>query len=186
MIDDYGPLTAPSRGHGQRNMVIMQQGSTGTRQGMLLDLDPSKLNVSESVRIQAEVQRILYALATPEYMEAWLQLPDVERVECHSERRSFNKIRIDLLSPGRRKQSIYLSCLLSKPNKITYLWERDHEGSRERSMVEIHLLGGPTSCILQLKHSGLINQDERERHSTMWRRSLCNLCKLVEGIKTAP
>src|SRR5580658_9487903 len=79
---------------------------------------PSSLNISASVPIGAEVQRILYALATPEYMEAWLQLPEVDRVECHSERRSFDRFRIDLLSAGKRQQSILGSCLLSKPNKI--------------------------------------------------------------------
>jgi|HubBroStandDraft_1064217.scaffolds.fasta_scaffold292891_1 uncharacterized protein YndB with AHSA1/START domain len=142
---------------------------------------PSSLNISASVPIGAEVQRILYALATPEYMEAWLQLPEVDRVECHSERRSFDRFRIDLLSAGKRQQSILGSCLLSKPNKITYLWEKDHGGSRVRSTVEIYLLGGPTGCILKLKHSGFVSQDDREWHSAMWHRSLGKLCSLVEG-----
>jgi uncharacterized protein YndB with AHSA1/START domain len=147
--------------------------------------DRMSLDVSDSIHIQAEVQRVLYALATPEYMEAWLELPEVERVECHSEQRSFNRFRIDLLASGKQRQSIYGSCLLSKPNRITYLWERDNGGSRARSMVEIHLLGGPTRCVLKLKHSGLVRQDERDWHSTMWRRSLVKLCRLVEGIRVA-
>jgi uncharacterized protein YndB with AHSA1/START domain len=147
---------------------------------------PISLNFMASVPIEAEVQRILYALATPEYMEAWLQLPEVDRVECHSERRSFDRFRIDLLSAGKRQQSIYGSCLLSKPNRITYLWEKDHGGSRVKSTVEIHLLGGPSGCTLKLRHSGIVSQDDREWHSAMWHRSLGKLCRLIEGTGVAP
>jgi hypothetical protein len=166
-------------------MIITKQGPSDTYQRVSAACDPKTLDVSDSVHIQADIQRVLYALATPEYMEAWLQLPEVDRVECYSERRSFDKFRIDLLSSGKRQQSIYGSCLLSKPNRITYVWERDLAGRLARSMVEIHLLGGPTRCILKLKHSRFSSQDEREWHYAVWRRSLDRLCKLVEGIKVA-
>jgi hypothetical protein len=144
------------------------------------------LNILASVKIEAEVRRVLYALATPEYMEAWLQLPEVDRVECHTERRSFDRFRIDLLSCGERRQSIYGSCQLAKPNKVTYLWERDYAGTRVRSMIQIRLLGGPTNCTLRLKHSGLSNPEEIEWYSAMWRGSLVKLCTLIEGIGTRP
>jgi len=147
---------------------------------------PVSLDISASVQIEAESRRVLYALATPEYMEAWLKMPEVDRVECHHESRSFDRFRIDLLCSGQRKQSIYGSCLLSKPNRITYLWERDHAGNRIRSMVEIRLLGGPNRCTLKLKHSGLTSEDDRERHSAMWHRSLTTLCSLIEGIGMMP
>jgi uncharacterized protein YndB with AHSA1/START domain len=140
------------------------------------------LDILATVRIEAEVRRVLYALATPEYMEAWLQLPEVERVECHPEQRSFDRFRIDLHCSGNRQQSIYGSCLLCKPNRVTYLWERDHSGSRFKSVVEIHLFGGPSQCTLRLKHSGLSSHEDREWHSTMWQQSLVRLCKLMEGI----
>jgi hypothetical protein len=52
-------------------------------QETLAHRDLMNLDVSDSVQIQAEAQRVLYALATPEYMEAWLQLPEVDRVEGH-------------------------------------------------------------------------------------------------------
>lgn len=166
-------------------MIITSQHSPDSAQDVLAASHLMTLGVSDSVHIQAEVQRVLYALATPEYMEAWLQLPEVDRVECHSERRSFDRFRIDLLSSGKPQQSIYGSCLLSKPNRITYLWERNHAGSHAKSVVEIQLLGGPTRCILKLKHSGFSSQDEQEWYSTMWRRSLLKLRSLVEGIGMA-
>ena len=143
---------------------------------------PITKNIFASVRIEAEVRRVLYALATPEYMEAWVQLPEVERIECHPEQRSFDRFRIDLLSAGQPQPSIYGSCLLCKPNRVTYLWERDNAGSRFRSVVEIHLLGAPNHCTLKLKHSGLSTESERSWHCAMWNQSLIKLCRLMEGI----
>jgi uncharacterized protein YndB with AHSA1/START domain len=144
--------------------------------------DPIPLEVSVSVQIEAEPSRVLYALAIPEYMEAWLQFPEVERIECQPELRSFDRFRIDLTSSGGRRRTILGSCLLTKPNRITYLWERDLADGRPRSMVEMRLLGGPIQCTLKLRHTGFRDQDEREWHSRMWPCSLRNLCKLMEGI----
>jgi Activator of Hsp90 ATPase homolog 1-like protein len=141
------------------------------------------LDIFASVQIEAEVRRILYALATPEYMEAWLQLPETERVECQSEQRSFDRFRIDLFVPEKGKQSIYGSCHLSKPNRVTYLWDRVHMGIQSRSVVEIHLLGRPNRCTIKLKHRGLTDHNDREWHSMMWHRSLAKLRTLMERIE---
>jgi hypothetical protein len=150
----------------------------------LTESESNPLEICASVAIHAEVQRILYALSTPEYMEAWLQLPGAERVECYSEQRSFDRFRIDLFSANTRIPSIYGSCLLSKPNRVTYLWEKNCVGFRPRSLVEISLSGGPHRCTLRLKHCGLPSEEDREWHSTMWQLSLNKLRILMERIES--
>jgi uncharacterized protein YndB with AHSA1/START domain len=135
-----------------------------------------------SVQIEAEPSRVLYALAIPEYMESWLQFPEMERIVCQPEHSSFDRFRIDLICSGGRQRTILGSCLLSKPNRITYLWERDVADGRAQSTVEMRLLGGPSRCTLKLRHTGFRSQDEREWHSRTWPCSLGNLCKLMEGI----
>jgi hypothetical protein len=70
--------------------------------GRLNESTAGSLKIFASVVIQAEVQRILYALSTTEYMGAWLQLLCAERIECHSEQRSFDRIRIDMFSLNGR------------------------------------------------------------------------------------
>lgn len=146
------------------------------------------LDFCASKQMEAEVRRVLHALVMPEYVEAWLQLPGTDRVECHADRRSFDRFRIDLFSSSSRTGSIFASCLLSKPNKITYLWERDHLGERNRrsgpanSVVEIRLWGHLSRCTLNLKHSGFNTGEERDWHSRMWLQSLENLRALMEGI----
>src|ERR1700722_10190214 len=99
------------------NMSIDEMTAKALGRGALDHSTVSSFEVFASVEIEAEVQRILYALSTPEYMEAWLQLPGAERVECHSERRSFDRFRIDLFSSNTKLPCIYGSCLLSKPNR---------------------------------------------------------------------
>jgi uncharacterized protein YndB with AHSA1/START domain len=155
-------------------------------EGIPANCAPTPLEVSASVKIEAEPSRVLYALAIPEYMEAWLQFPEAERVECRPELRSYDRFRIKLICTGGRQRTIHGSCLLSKPNRITYLWERDNADDRPTSMVEIRLWGGPSQCTLKLRHNGFCNQDEREWHSRMWSCSLKNLCRLMEGIGSAP
>src|SRR5580658_9283826 len=120
------------------------------------------IDILASVHIKAEPRRVLYALAMPEYMETWLTVPGVERIECYSERRSYDSFRIDLLSSGVRSRSIHGSCFLSKPNRVLYIWDRDHEAGQHTSIVDIHLSGGVSTSKLKLKHSGLSNWEERE------------------------
>jgi len=143
---------------------------------------PVALDIFASVQMNAEPCRVLYALAIPEYMEAWLQFPDMDRIECHSERRSYDRFRIDLFCAGARRHSIFGSCLLSKPNRITYLWEREHSGDRAGSVVEIRLWGDLNRCNLKLKHSGFRSPSESESHSRIWHRSLNKLSTLMERI----
>jgi hypothetical protein len=129
------------------------------------------------------VQRLLYALSTPEYIEAWLTFPTVERIECHSEQRSFDRFRIDPFSLGKKLPSIYGSCLLSKPNRVTYLWDTGSLRRDSHSVVEILVLGGPAKYNLKLRHSGLADEDQRERYSLMWQASLDRFRTLIQRVE---
>jgi uncharacterized protein YndB with AHSA1/START domain len=165
-------------------MLYVQHDSSGIAGTLPEEWRRASLDIFASVEIDAEVRRVMYALAIPEYMEAWLQLPEADRIECHSDRGSFDKFRIDFFSAGVWQGRINGSCLLSKPNRITYVWERAQAGSGGKSMVEIHLWGN-LNCTLKLKHSGLGNRTESEWHSTMWQRSLDKLCGLMAGVGIA-
>ena len=61
-------------------------------------LESPPFDILGGTRIEAETRRVLYALAMPEYLEAWLQFPDINRIECHPEERSYDRFRIDLFS----------------------------------------------------------------------------------------
>jgi uncharacterized protein YndB with AHSA1/START domain len=146
---------------------------------------PGDRDISASTQMEAEIPRVLHALAVPEYMEAWLQVPDAERIECRSDPRSFDRFRIDLFAERRRRGSIHGSCLLTKPNRITYLWE-DSSSESFHSLVEIRLWAYPAQCTLRLRHCGLKTREESERYSCMWRTSLKKLRALMEGTGAGP
>jgi hypothetical protein len=162
-------------------MIFAIRGSLGERETTQMKLDPASLEVFASVAIEAEWRSILYALTVPEYMEAWFQMPDVERVECRQEPSSQTCFRIDVFAAGTRQQSIYGSCIRSKPDEITYLWERTRAGRIAESIVKLRLKAGQRKCTLHLKHQGLTNQQERDWYSRMWRSSLDRLCGLMQG-----
>jgi hypothetical protein len=142
-------------------------------------LESHPFDILVGTRVEAEMRRVLYALAMPEYLEAWLQFPDIVRIECHPDKRSFDRFRIDLFSSSARKGRIHGSCLLSMPNRVTYLWERRDSARRFKSMVEIWLLDGDRHCTLRLRHRGLQSVRDREWHSLMWRLSLEKLCAIL-------
>lgn len=139
------------------------------------------VNFVTSVEAEADIRRVLYAVSIPEYIEAWLEVPGIDRIEFHPLNRSFDKFQIDLYSFERFQGAIYASCLLSKPNRVTFRWRTDSAGNGAESIVEIRLWKHPTMCIVNLIHSGLCGSEGREWHLGMWQRSLKRLRRLVEG-----
>lgn len=143
------------------------------------------IDIFASVQLEAEMPRILHALAVPEYMESWIQPPDADRIECHPDSRSFDRFRMDMFSARGRQKSIYGSCFLTKPNRITYIWETASNAD-SRSLVEIRLWRYMTRCTIKLKHSGLRSWAERDWHAQMWDASLNKLCTLMQGTGAGP
>jgi hypothetical protein len=142
-------------------------------------LESPPFDIFGGTRIEADTRRVLYALTMPEYLEAWLRFPDINRIECLPEQRSYDRFRIDLYSSTSREGCIHGSCLLSMPNRVTYLWERRDVAMRFKSIAEIWLLAGDRHCTLRLRHSGLESAEEREWHLSMWRLSLEKLCAIL-------
>jgi uncharacterized protein YndB with AHSA1/START domain len=138
-------------------------------------------SVFVALHMNADVSRVLHALAIPEYMEAWMQVPGADRVECNPDRRSFDRFRMDLFVSGAHCESIHGSCFLSKPNRITYIFERDRGSQTSRSLVEIRLWNHAGGCTLRLSEIGLASDDERQWHEKMWQRSFRKLRGLLEG-----
>jgi hypothetical protein len=142
------------------------------------------LDVHTSVLIEAEYRRILYALTMPEYMEAWLRIPGAEKIECIVEPRSTHNFRVCFSSTSRLPQTIYGSCFFSRPNTITYLWDRTRMGSIAKSIVRMQLRGSGKICVLQLSHSGACARNQHDSYRTMWSDSLNVLRSLMESTHT--
>ena len=137
-------------------------------------------DVRASVRIEAEWPRIFNALIVPEYLDVWLTMPGVERLECRAELKTLGGFRIDVFVGGAVQRAIHGAWIRSRPDEISYLWERNRAGSAAKSLVKLRLSGGPRRCSLNLRHHGLWDQKERDWYSMMWRESLDKLRGIME------
>jgi uncharacterized protein YndB with AHSA1/START domain len=137
-------------------------------------------DVRVSVAIQAEWQRIFHALAVPEYMDAWLTMSGIEGLECRPEQGHADSFRIDFLIAGASPKTIFGTCIRTRPDEISYLWEKALSESTARSLVKMRLRRGPRRCSLHLIHHGLWGQKECEWYSVMWQQSLDKLRALME------
>jgi uncharacterized protein YndB with AHSA1/START domain len=137
-------------------------------------------DVRVSVSIQAEWYRIFNALAVPEYMDAWLTMSGIERLECRPEQGHADSFRIDFLIAGVPPKTVFGTCIRTRPDEISYLWEKTLSDSTARSLVKMRLRRGPRRCSLHLIHHDLWDQKECEWYSVMWQRSLDKLRMLME------
>jgi len=137
-------------------------------------------DVRASVVIEAEWPRVLNAITVPEYLDVWITMPGVERLECSAEPKVLGSFRIDVFASGTLQTAIYGSCIRSKPDEVSYLWERNRAESIEKSLVKLRVRGGPRRCSLQVKHRGLWDQEERDWYSMMWQESLNKLRMVME------
>ena len=140
----------------------------------------NRQDVRASVVIEAEWPRVLNAITVPEYLDVWLTMPGVERLECCIEQRTLGGFRIDVFTAGALQRAIYWSCIRSKPDEVSYLWERNRAESIEKSLVKLRVRGGPRRCSLHLKHRGLWDQEECDWYSMMWQESLNKLRVVME------
>src|ERR1700678_424566 len=143
----------------------------GEHQNVPLKIDEANSDVRVFVAIRAERRRILNTLTAPEYMDVWLTMPGIERLECRPEQNSFGGFRIDASGAGTPPMTIYGSCIRTRPDEISYLWEKARNGNVEKSVVKMRLKSGPRRCSLHLVHAGLWTQQECQWYSIMWRGS---------------
>ena len=163
----------------------LQAGSSEHRK-ITLRVPQASSDVRASVAIQAEWRRILHALTVPEYMDLWLTMPGIEKMECRPEPQPLGGFRIDVHLPGVASRTIYGSCLRTRPNEISYLWERARLGVTAKSVVKMRLRSGPRKCSLHLQHCGLGGRQEHEWYSAMWRESLEKLRGVMERRLSRP
>jgi uncharacterized protein YndB with AHSA1/START domain len=159
---------------------MLQELQDGTREHQNATVVSNHPDVRASVVIEAEWPRVLNAITVPEYLDVWLTMPGVERLECCAEQRTLGGFRIDVFAAGALQRAIYGACIRSKPDEVSYLWERNRAESVEKSLVKLRVRGGTRRCSLYVKHRGLWDQEERDWYSMMWQESLNKLRVVME------
>jgi hypothetical protein len=133
-----------------------------------------------SRRIEAESSRVLYALSIPEYIEAWLLVPDAEELRLVFELLAPESFHIDLYRAEALQASIRGFCCVVSANQIQYDWKTTSSAGTVETRVDMQLLCAPRGCVLDLKHSGFRDAVQSAWHCEMWHQSLEKLCRLMK------
>lgn len=137
---------------------------------------PLKLHVSAEI---AAAQRCLfYALTLPEYLEAWLRMPDTTTIHatlsgCPDE------FRLDRYRFLEYVGSILVRFDATSEDAIRLVWRNFMDENMSPTSVRVTLRGGRRRCTLDLTHSGFRSEEERRWCNAMWTRSLADLSRLM-------
>jgi uncharacterized protein YndB with AHSA1/START domain len=143
-------------------------------------------HVAMSFKFNADSSRVFYALSIPEYIEAWLALPntsdtpDTEDLQFVFRQVAEETFRIDLYRGETLQASVDGSCWVVGANQVRYIWKTTSPAGATETLVDMKLLSSSGGCVLALKHSGFKDPAESARCSRMWHQSLERLGRLME------
>jgi uncharacterized protein YndB with AHSA1/START domain len=139
------------------------------------------LNISMSVDVDADARRLFQALTMPEYIEAWIKIPDNSNDSMTFAAPEANGYRLDHYAGGRKAVSINSSFLFCHQRKMRMSWRKTHEQFRADSVVDFRLRGNFGSSVLELRHLALPTADEHRWHQRLWLGSLAKLTSLLRS-----
>jgi hypothetical protein len=134
-----------------------------------------------AIGVDADARRIFNALTVPEYLEAWIDMPDQaegSRVVASMEP---NGYRLDHYSGDHATVHITGSYLFCHQRKLRLFWRKISRQSSTESLVDFRLRGNFGSSILELRHSALDSAEDFHWHRRLWQGSLEKLALLFRS-----
>jgi hypothetical protein len=135
--------------------------------------------IAMSISVDADALRIFHALTVPEYLEAWISMPDQSEDSAVVASPSANGYRLDQYSAGSVAVSITSSYLFCHHRKMRLFWRKSRNPICSESLVDFRLRGNFGSSILELRHTAIASADEYLWHQSLWRGSLKKLAFLL-------
>ena len=139
---------------------------------------PQRNAILLASRIQVDAKRLFYALSLPEYMEAWVQPPDLDEALVF-ESVTRERFQIDVYREGARRASVHGSTCVTSRTQIRYVWKAIHPQGVTHTTVDLWVLGGLDRCVVGLRHCGFREVTEQAWHRRMWDRSMRRLGSLI-------
>ncbi|HLY40221.1 MAG TPA: SRPBCC domain-containing protein [Terracidiphilus sp.] len=148
-----------------------------TNSGEVL-LQDSPYTICASIRVRAETRRLFQALTSPEYLEAWMCIPDAATrwplVATHG-LSGFLIESFDLDSDWIRILAAYTAF---RRRRLSIHWSTERKHQIRESAVAMRLHGDFEYSVLSLCHAGFGSFDEVAWHRQLWAASLGRLAKL--------
>jgi uncharacterized protein YndB with AHSA1/START domain len=129
--------------------------------------------------VNADRQRMFYALTVPEYIETWFSAPGIligRTVVCRRDR----FFSISYSCAESRPSRILCSYEVCRRNKLLFTWKHENASDGGSSLVKIRLEGDFGHTAVYVTHVGLERSD-RQWHQELWESSLEKMCKLFRS-----
>jgi hypothetical protein len=141
-----------------------------------------------SIDIDADARRISQALTEPEYLEAWITMPDQITMLNQGEQSSIvatkkaNGYRLDQHSAGRVIASFVGSFHFCHQRKMRLSWSNAARPDEAGSLVDFRIRGNFGSSILELRHTALYSAEDFLWHQQLWSASLPRLASILRSV----
>ena len=134
-----------------------------------------------SISVDADARRISQALTEPEYLEAWISMPDQAEGSSIIASKRADGYGLDHWRAGRVVASIIGSFLSCHQRKMRLRWRKECSPSFAESMVDFRIRGNFASSVLELRQTAFISADDYLWHQTLWQRSLETLALILRA-----
>ena len=142
----------------------------------------SEWAIALSINVDADARRISQALTEPEYLEAWISMPDQSEGSSIVASKRANGYGLDHWRAGRVVTSIIGSFLSCHQRKMRLRWRKDCSLNSAESLVDFRIRGNFGSSILELRQTAFISADDYLWHQTFWQRSLGTLALVLRSM----
>jgi len=139
----------------------------------------SDLSIVLSVPVQADARRISQALTMPEYLEAWMSMPNQQKESAVVAASHDNGYRVDHFLSGRVVASLTGSFLFCHQRKMRLLWRTVRSADSSESVVDFRVRGNFASSVLELRHTAFASVHDFLWHKQLWYVSLDKLTALL-------
>ncbi len=140
-----------------------------------------------TIGVDADARRISQALTEPEYLEAWITMPDQITMPGEGGESSIvatknaNGYRVDQYRAGRVIASFVGSFLFCHQRKMRLSWRNAARPDVAESLLDFRTRGNFGGSILELRHMGLLCAADFFWHQQLWSASLPRLASILRS-----
>lgn len=137
--------------------------------------------IALSVVVDADARRISQALTEPEYLEAWICMPDRTADSQIVVSKRADGYRLDQVRAGSSVASFVGSFLFCHQRKMRLSWRDVADPGMTESLVDFRIRGNFASSILELRHTALPSAREFFWYQQLWGVSLARLATILRS-----
>jgi hypothetical protein len=137
--------------------------------------------IALSIAVDADARRIFQALTEPEYLEAWISLPNHAEDSRIVVSKRANGYCLDQVRAGCPIASFVGSFLFCHQRKMRLSWRKVAALEITASTVDFRIRGNFASSVLELRHTDLSSAGEFLWYQQLWGISLARLATILRS-----